>query len=30
MKWNRFTVKTNTEADDIVISTLAEVGIDGV
>ena len=30
MKWNRFTVKTKTEAEDIVISTLAEVGIDGV
>ena len=30
MKWNRFTVKTKTEADDIVISTLAEVGIEGV
>ena len=27
MKWNRFTVKTKTEAEDIVISTLAEVGI---
>lgn len=30
MKWNRFTVKTRTEAEDIVISTLAEVGIEGV
>ena len=30
MKWNRFTVKTKTEAEDIVISTLAEVGIEGV
>ena len=29
-KWNRFTVKTKTEAEDIVISTLAEVGIEGV
>ena len=28
MKWNRFTVKTKTEAEDI--STLAEVGIEGV
>ena len=27
---NRFTVKTKTEAEDIVISTLAEVGIEGV
>ena len=30
MKWNRFTVKTKTEAEDIVISTLAEFGIEGV
>ena len=30
MKWNRFTVKTKTEAEDIVISTLVEVGIEGV
>lgn len=30
MKWNRFTVKMKTEAEDIVISTLAEVGIEGV
>ena len=30
MKWNRFTVKTKTEAEEIVISTLAEVGIEGV
>ena len=30
MKWDRFTVKTKTEAEDIVISTLAEVGIEGV
>ena len=30
MKWKRFTVKTKTEAEDIVISTLAEVGIEGV
>ena len=30
MKWNRFTVKTKSEAEDIVISTLAEVGIEGV
>ena len=30
MKWNRFTVKTKTAAEDIVISTLAEVGIEGV
>ena len=30
MKWNRFTVNTKTEAEDIAISTLAEVGIEGV
>ena len=30
MRWNRYTVKTKTEAEDIVISTLAEVGIEGV
>lgn len=30
MKWNRFTVKTLTEAEDIVICTLAEVGVEGV
>ncbi|MDO4518824.1 MAG: 50S ribosomal protein L11 methyltransferase [Eubacteriales bacterium] len=30
MKWNRFTVKTTTEAEDIVICTLAEVGVEGV
>ena len=30
MKWNSFTGKTKTEAEDIVISTLAEVGIEGV
>lgn len=30
MKWNRFTIKTTTAAEDIVISTLAEIGIQGV
>lgn len=30
MRWNRFTVKTKTDAEDIVICTLAEVGIEGV
>lgn len=30
MRWNRFTVKTKTEAEDMVICTLAEVGIEGV
>ena len=29
MKWNRFTLKTKTEAEDIVICTLAEVGMCG-
>ena len=30
MKWNRFTLKTKTDAEDRVICTLAEVGIEGV
>ena len=30
MKWNRFTIKTKTEAEDVVISALADVGIEGV
>ena len=30
MKWNRFTVKTKTEAEDIFISNLSEVCIEGV
>ena len=30
MKWNRFTLKTKTEAEDIEICTLAEEGIEGV
>lgn len=30
MKWNRFTVKTKTEAEDMVICTLAEAGVEGV
>lgn len=30
MKWNRFTLKIKTEAEDIVICTLAEVGVEGV
>ena len=28
MKWNCFTIKTKTEAEDIVISALADVGVD--
>lgn len=30
MKWNKFTLKTRTEVEDIVISTLYEAGIEGV
>ena len=30
MKWNKFTLKTSSEVEDIVISTLADVGIEGV
>ena len=30
MKWNRFTLKTKTEVEDVVICTLAEVGVEGV
>ena len=30
MKWSRFTLKTKTDAEDMVICTLAEVGIEGV
>lgn len=30
MKWNKFTLKTRTEAEDIVIATLAEAGVEGV
>ena len=30
MKWNRFTIKTKTEAEDVIISALADVGIQGV
>ena len=29
-KWNKFTLKTRSEVEDIVISTLADVGIEGV
>ena len=29
MKWNKFTLKTRSEVEDIVISTLADVGIEG-
>ena len=30
MKWNKFTLKTRSEVEEIVISTLADVGIEGV
>ena len=30
MKWNRFTIKTKTEAEDVIISALADVGVAGV
>jgi ribosomal protein L11 methyltransferase len=30
MRWNKFTLKTRTEVEDIVISTLAEAGVEGV
>lgn len=30
MKWNKYTLKTRSEAEDIVISTLADVGVEGV
>ena len=30
MKWNKFRLKTTTEAEDIVSSMLADLGIDGV
>ena len=30
MKWKKFTLKTLASAEDIVISTLADVGVEGV
>ena len=30
MKGNRFTIKTKTEAEDVIISALADVGVEGV
>lgn len=30
MKWNRFIIKTKTEAEDVIISALADVGVEGV
>ena len=29
MKWNRFTIKTKTEAEDMINCTLAEIGVEG-
>lgn len=29
MKWNKFSLKTRTDAEDIIISTLADIGIQG-
>ena len=29
MKWNRFTIKTKTEAEDMIICTRAEIGVEG-
>ena len=29
MKWNKITVKTNTESEDIIICTLADIGLEG-
>ena len=30
MKWNRISIETTTEAEDVVISALADIGIEGV
>ena len=30
MKWKKFTLKTRAEVEDIVIATLADVGVQGV
>ena len=30
MKFNKYTIKTTTEAEDIISSTLMELGIEGV
>ena len=29
MKWKKFKIKTTTEAEDIVISTLYDIGLEG-
>ena len=30
MRWNKFTLKTKADAEDIVISALADAGVEGV
>ena len=30
MKWKKYTLKTLAEAEDIVVSTLADAGVEGV
>ncbi|MBQ8304874.1 MAG: 50S ribosomal protein L11 methyltransferase [Blautia sp.] len=30
MKWNQFTIRTTVEAEDVIISALADIGIEGV
>ena len=30
MKWNKYSLKTNTQSEDIIIATFAEIGIEGV
>ena len=30
MKWKKFTLTTTTEAEDLVVSMLADLGIEGV
>ena len=30
MRWNRFTIKTRTDAEDMIICTLSEIGVEGV
>ena len=29
MKWKKFRIKTKTEAEDIIISTLYDIGLEG-
>ncbi len=29
MKWKKFRIKTRTEAEDIIISTLYDIGLEG-